>query len=54
MELPAQGTYEIVVRIDRGTGGPYAIVTGKREQWGPLDVVLFPLQWARVRLWYFS
>jgi hypothetical protein len=52
--LPAQGTYEIVVRADRGAGGPYAITTGTRERWGPLDVVLFPLQWARVRLWYFK
>ena len=52
--LPAQATYEIVVRIDRGAGGPYAITTGTEERWGPLEVVLFPLQWARVRLWYFS
>lgn len=52
--LPAQGTYQIVVRIDRGAGGPYAITTGTGERWGPLDVVVFPLQWARVRLWYFS
>lgn len=52
--LPQEGTYEIAVGVDRGDGGPYAITTGTEESWGPLDIVTFPLDWARVRLWYFS
>ena len=54
IELSEDGAYEVSVSIDRGEGGPYALVSGNEDSLGPLDVVLFPLEWVRVRLWYFG
>lgn len=49
--FPQTGTYRLVIYDPAQRGGPYTVAIGKREEFGLLDVLTFPLIWVRSRIW---
>lgn len=49
--FPETGTYRLVVYDPAEEGGPFTVAIGKKEEFGPIDVLTFPLVWVRARIW---
>lgn len=49
--FPDSGRYLLVAYDPAQEGGPYTVAIGKRESFGLLDVLNFPLVWARAHVW---
>lgn len=49
--FPESGRYLAVVYDPAQRGGPYVLAVGQKEKFGALDVLKFPLVWARAHVW---
>jgi hypothetical protein len=54
VRFPQEASYLLTVGVDQGDGGPYALATVGADQFSASELLLFPLEWVRVRLWYFG
>lgn len=48
---PTTGRYKMVIYDQACQGGPYTAALGRRERFGLVDMLTFPLVWTRVRVW---
>ena len=49
LSAPAEGSYELVVFDPAHGSGRYVLATGRRERFGPGDLLRFPSVWLEVR-----
>lgn len=52
-ELPADGTYYLLIWNGNGAAGKYVVDIGYEEVFGATDLLVFPIWWLRVH-WYFE
>lgn len=52
LDLPADGSYSLLVWNPVGLPGKYVIDTGYQEVFGPADLFRFPLWWLETRLYF--
>lgn len=52
LDLPAAGSYYLLVWHPAGVAGKYVIDTGYQEVFGPADLFRFPLWWLETRLYF--
>lgn len=52
IELPADGTYYILVYSPVGQRGKYVIAVGEKEKFGVRDLLQYPTTWFRVNYWF--
>jgi len=52
MDLPASGTYYLLVWNPQGLPGKYVMDTGEAEVFGAMDIFRFPVWWLQVHTFY--
>jgi hypothetical protein len=52
LDLPAGGTYYLLVWNPDGASGKYVLDTGTKEVFGPADLLRFPLWWLQTRIYF--
>jgi hypothetical protein len=52
LDLPASGTYYLLVWNPDGASGKYVLDTGTKEVFGPTDLLRFPLWWLQTRIYF--
>ncbi|MGE5672474.1 MAG: hypothetical protein ACM3XM_01120 [Mycobacterium leprae] len=50
-KAPASAAYRLFLYDPSARGGPYTLAIGRREQFGLVDFLTFPLIWTRVHVW---
>ncbi len=52
LDLPASGTYRLIIWQPAGQTGKYVLDTGYEEVFGPGDMLRFPIWWLNTRLYF--